>query len=756
MDFTEKDNKLISQELEILKISAKNRCARDLEYDLVLKAFDFANEAHKGIRRRSGEPYIIHPINVARIVVEEIGLGYKSIIAALLHDVVEDTDYNVDDIERLFGAKIASLVDGLTKLKTAFSESGSMQAENFKRIILTLNDDVRVILIKLADRLHNVRTIDSMPDYKKDKILGETMYIFAPLAHRLGLYPIKSEMENIWFKTREPDQFNEILEKLQKKEEQTGKGIDEFIASIEQALIKAGIKFTISKRIKTPHSIWKKMRQKEVSFEEIFDLFAARIVFEPSSIHEEKHITKKILEIVKDMYTAHPDRDRNWIDKPKPNGYQAMHCTVMSPMGIWIEIQIRSKRMNEVAEKGLAAHWSYKRNHTSDELGESELEKWLDTVREVLENPDINALDFLDKFHNTLLAEDIYVFTPKGESKTMPKESTALDFAYNIHSQIGNKSIAAKANQKLVPLSYKLRNGDQIEIITADYQTPQKEWLSFLKSSKARNQVNDYLNKDTKDKIVAGRNMLEEELKNYNLTIKNSVLKKLFIAYNVTIKDELYSKIGHGIITLEDLGKILKNNNPVKNVVFWTFELLKPGKSNKDANNNDDDDIEDSIPVIDKKKTYLLKENLQDNSLTYKAAECCYPIPGDNVTCFLQNKRDIIVHKRSCPIAIDLSATHGDRIISAKWEKHVVQSSLARVKVSGVDRIGILNEITKITTLIFSINVRKITLETFDGIFNGYFDCYIKNAKDLDVLITHIKQIKGIDKVERVEINKEK
>ena len=489
---------MIEKEFEVLRLASLKRCANQGEYETVLKAFDFAKAAHNGVRRRSGEPYIIHPISVAQIVVQEIGLGYKSIVAALVHDVVEDTEYTLEDIERLFGAKVASLVDGLTKIKSAIDSKTSGQAENFKRILLTLNDDVRVILIKLADRLHNMRTLDFMPYHKKSKVISETMYIFIPLAHRLGLYSIKSELENIWLFHTLPSQYEFIQSRIAQTVEERGCAMDSFIEPIAESLRQAGFKFSITKRTKSPYSIWRKMETKGIPFEQIYDLYAVRIIFEAKPEQVERIQCWHIYSLITELYLSKTDRIRDWVSTPKINGYEALHCTVMGPQGNWVEIQIRSTRMNELAERGVAAHWSYKEAGTPSE---KDMDRWLNMVREVLENPDSNALEFLDRFHSDLLSSEIYVFTPKGESKSLTKGSTALDLAYAIHSEIGNKAIAAKANFKLVALSYELRNGDQVEIITAESQKPQREWLDFVKTPKAKGFIMDALKSEIKDHL---------------------------------------------------------------------------------------------------------------------------------------------------------------------------------------------------------------------------------------------------------------
>ncbi|MBO5708079.1 MAG: bifunctional (p)ppGpp synthetase/guanosine-3',5'-bis(diphosphate) 3'-pyrophosphohydrolase [Bacteroidales bacterium] len=504
--FRQRDYEVIAREYADLKEAARKRCTDQSELDMIQKAFDFANEAHKGVRRRSGDPYILHPIAVAKIVVSTIGLGYKSIVAALLHDVVEDTAYNIDDIRNLFGERVATLVEGLTKIKTVLDNEDkarqkSMQAENFKRILLTLNDDVRVVLIKLADRLHNCRTIEYVSEHKRKKILSETMYVFIPLAHRLGLYGMKSEMEDIWLRYNEPEAYNSISEKVNKDVIDKEKEIDEFIAPIEDALRNAGFRFEIKKRVKTPYSIWHKMNTKGVSFEEIFDLYAVRIIFDPQEDAKESERDQcyHIFSIITSLYKYKSDRIRDWVNFPKNNGYEALHCTLMSRSGIWVEVQIRSRRMHEVAEKGIAAHWSYKKDGFIDK-SQNEVDKWIVQVKEILVNPDVNALDLLDMIHNDLIKSEIFVFTPKGEQRSIEKGATALDFAYSIHSQIGHKAIAAKVNLKLVPLSRELKTGDQVEIITAETEKPKREWLDFVKTRKAKALILDHLKDEHKEK----------------------------------------------------------------------------------------------------------------------------------------------------------------------------------------------------------------------------------------------------------------
>ncbi|MBP3342843.1 MAG: bifunctional (p)ppGpp synthetase/guanosine-3',5'-bis(diphosphate) 3'-pyrophosphohydrolase [Bacteroidales bacterium] len=767
MMFTKEDNDLIYKEFESLRLASLKRCANKEEYEGVVRAFEFANEAHKGVRRRSGEPYILHPIAVAKIVVQEIGLGYKSIVTALLHDIVEDTEYTVEDISRLFGEKVASLVDGLTKIKSAMdtnhnkaqggdknaklseNQEKSLQAENFKRILLTLNDDVRVILIKLADRLHNLRTIDSMPERKKDKILSETMYIFIPLAHRLGLYSIKSEMENIWLRFRQPDDYAYIQKKLAIYTQEKSCDIDRFIEPIEKILKKEGYKFTISKRTKTPYSIWRKMQNKGIQFDQIYDLFAIRIIFEPKEGITERQQCYDIFSLISADYISKPDRLRDWVGRPKSNGYEALHCTLMSTLGNWMEVQIRSRRMDEIAERGLAAHWSYK----GVQKNESELDNWLNMVREVLENPDVSALEFLDKFHASLLSSEIYVFTPTGESKKLQKGATALDFAYYIHSKIGERAIAAKVNLKLVPLSHVLQNGDQVEIITAETQKPKREWLDFVTTTKAKRLIYDSLKADIKNAIKEGQHALDQALAKLGVTPQNRVFKKLLLEYNLNNKDELYNKIGTGLIDLSELEKVLKKNNENKFVKFWNLQFFF-GNSDKEKDDQEGDDTQNEAkrPKVDKKKDYLLEENPLDKTLSYKAAECCNPIPGDPIIGFLDDNNEVVIHKKVCPHAISLASRQGGKIVNAKWTKHTILSFLARIGLKGIDRIGIVNEITKYITLVLSVNIRKIHFETHDGIFEGYIDLYVHNTEDLEMIMKRMLKIKGVESATRTDI----
>ena len=736
-EFTQQDYAVISRDYADLKEAARKRCANQGELDMVQKAFDFANEAHKGVRRRSGEPYILHPIAVAQIVVSNIGLGYKSICAALLHDVVEDTDYTVDDIRNIFGDKIASLVDGLTKIKTVLdnedkAKQNSIQAENFKRILLTLNDDVRVVLIKLADRLHNCRTIEFMPEYKRDKILSETMFIFIPLAHRLGLYEVKSEMEDIWLRYKEPQAFNEISEKINRNINDKEKEIDEFIRPINEALKAAGFDFEVKKRVKTPYSIWHKMITKGITFEQVYDLYAVRIIFNPEvkSAESERDQCYHVFSIITGIYRYKSDRIRDWVKHPKNNGYEALHCTLMSHSGIWIEVQIRTTRMNDIAERGIAAHWTYKKDGFVDE-NENEMDSWISKVKEILVNPDVNALELLDIIHNDLTTTDIFVFTPKGDQKSIAKGATALDFAYAIHSEIGNKAIAAKVNMKLEPLSYELKTGDQVEIITAETEKPKREWLQFLKTRKAKNIVLDYLKGERQESISIGRKMVEEQLSAIGSKLNDGTVKAMLNGYEIfeNDPDELYFRVGIGLLKLNNLEEIVRKNEE-KQSKSWGFPWFR----NKD-----------------KKNSYVINDE-SDTKHKYVIASCCNPIPGDSVVGFLASDGTVTVHKKTCNVANSIAAKHGDRIVMPVWEKAADQSFLVRLSLKGVDRIGIINEISRYISLVMSVNIRKFCLGTEEGIFEGYIDLYVHDKEDLEKLIKKLNKIEGITSVVRSDV----
>ena len=730
-EFNQQDYEVIARDYADLKEAARKRCANLDELEIVQKAFEFANLAHKGVRRRSGEPYILHPIAVAKIVVSNIGLGYKSIVAALLHDVVEDTSYTVEDIRNLFGDKVASLVDGLTKIKTVLDNEDkaaqkSIQAENFKRILLTLNNDVRVVLIKLADRLHNCRTIEYMPEHKRDKILSETMVVFIPLAHRLGLYEVKSEMENIWLRYKEPDAYNDISSKINRNITDKEKEINEFIIPIDQALKKSGFKSEIKKRVKSPYSIWHKMQTKGVTFDQVYDLYAVRIIFDAEANGKEKGIESErdqcyhIFSIITGIYKYKSDRVRDWVKYPKHNGYEALHCTLMSNTGIWIEVQIRSKRMNDIAEKGIAAHWAYKKDGFAQE-SESEMDRWISKVKEILVNPDVNALDLLDLIHNDLMKTDIMVFTPKGDQKSIEKGATALDFAYAIHSHIGNKAIAAKVNLKLVPLSYVLNTGDQVEIITAENEAPKSEWLQFLTTSKARKFVLDYIRSERLESVKKGRNMLEVALNAINWNLDDKTLHILMKGLGLleSRPEELFYRVGEGIIKLDNLNQDLKKGI---------------SRDKKESNKAVKIDVTGSRYVI---------------------ATCCNHIPGDSVIGFVEPDGNISIHKKTCSIANSLASKYGDRIVMPTWE-NIAGSTMAfpvRIQLKGFDRIGMINDITKYISFVMNVNIRKINIGSEDGIFDGYLDLLVPDRKTLEIIVDKLTKIEGIQTVLRSDLN---
>ena len=733
-NFTAADELTIRREFEKLRLVSLKRCADQQQYNLVLQAFEFANKAHWNVRRRSGEPYIIHPIAVARIVVQEIGLGCKSICAALLHDVVEDTEYTADDISQVFGDKIASLVEGLTKIKSALDNdnlkehpySNSLQAENFKRILLTLNDDARIVLIKLADRLHNIRTIASMPEYKRMKILSETMYIFIPVAHRLGLYNIKSEMEDVWMRYNEPLEYQRIDSELERTMSTRGENIEKFVAELNGMLRENKIPARITKRLKSPYSIWRKMQVKHIPFEQIYDTYAVRIVFVPNGNTSEADQCWQIARIITRRFPCNESRNRNWVDTPKVNGYEALHRTVMF-MGMWIEVQIRTERMNAIAERGVAAHWAYKQGVFINE-SESSLNHWLKFVQDILENPDADALQFLDDVHTELLASEIYVFTPDGEARCLPKGSTALDFAYDIHSHIGNHAIAAKVNMKLVKLSTELVNGDQVEIITSESAKPKKEWIDFLKTVSARSAVKNALKEEDVDYTELGMNMLKDELAKRNIKLQNRVIRKLQSYYKIKEgKDALYNQIGVGMIDLGELDKVLTSNPKEREVQMWGFKLL-------DANSK-------HIKIL-----------LDEDKVKFLASDCCHPIPGDQVGGVFDGNNTITIHRTSCPVYTNIAATQGDRLVALRWSKHYMMSYLARISIEGIDRMGILSEITNQLSNKLDINLRKISIEAHDEVFTGFIDLYVHDQADVDKIIDAFSKINGIIKAGREEI----
>jgi len=731
-----KEDQKINAILESL-IKNCNYCKSPKDEKLIRKAFKIADDAHKGMRRKSGEPYIVHPLEVAVIVSEEIGLGVTSTVCAILHDVVEDTDLTIEDIENAFGKKIASIIDGLTKISGVFDkESNSLQAENFRKMLLTLSDDVRVIFVKLADRLHNMRTLGSLPRHKQIKIAGETIYLYAPLAHRLGLYRLKSELEDLSLKYRYPEVYNEISEKVKLTEERRCHLINHFSLPIIDALQDNDFEFNISGRPKTIYSIWQKMHQKNVTFEEIYDLFAIRIVFEPQPEIPEKTQCWNIYSIITDIYAPKPERIRDWVSTPKANGYEALHTTVMGPNGKWMEVQIRSRRMDEIAERGFAAHWKYK----DKAAPESELDKWIKRIRETLESPSENAMEFLDDFKLNLFSSEIMVFTPKGHVVTLPKGSTALDFAYDIHTEIGNQAIGAKVNHRLVPLSSTLSSGDQVEILTSDVQKPNLEWYQFVTTVKAKSAIKNALKAETKNRTDVGKELLIEKLKELNLTPSSRILKKLVPAYNSTHKDELYSKIGSGLISLDDLKDVLSKNTRSKWVRVWDLNV---GRSQKKTSGKED---------YDSRGTLILHETMEGDERSYDLAKCCNPIPGDEVVAVRLETGNLLVHRTDCSKAVKIMSSHGDKLVAAKWTQHKVLSYLARIQLKGWDRFGVYNRITNTITKELNISMRTINLHGHDGIFTGTIDLYVHNTNDLNNLILNLIKLKGVESVHRVDV----
>ena len=711
--------------------------------EIITKAFNFANQAHKGIKRRSGEPYIMHPIAVAQIVCNEIGLGSTSICAALLHDVVEDTDYTVEDIENIFGPKIAQIVDGLTKISGGiFGDRASAQAENFKKLLLTMSNDIRVILIKIADRLHNMRTLGSMLPNKQYKIAGETLYIYAPLANRLGLYKIKTELENLSFKYEHPEEYAEIEEKLNATAAERDKVFNDFTAPIRTQLDKMGLKYRILARVKSIYSIWNKMQTKHVPFEEIYDLLAVRIIFEPRNVEEELNDCFDIYVSISKIYKPHPDRLRDWVSHPKANGYQALHVTLMGNNGQWIEVQIRSERMNDVAEQGFAAHWKYKEGGGSEDEGE--LEKWLKTIKEILDDPQPDAIDFLDTIKLNLFASEIFVFTPKGELKTMPQNSTALDFAFSLHTDIGSHCIGAKVNHKLVPLSHKLQSGDQVEILTSKSQRVQPQWEVFATTARARAKIAAILRKERKANQKIGEELLNEFLKKEEIRPEEAVIEKLRKFHNFKNEEELLAAIGSKAITL---GEADKNELREKQTSNWKKYLtLSFGNSNKEK--PEEKEPQEKEKINPKEILKLTEESLQKK---YIMAECCHPIPGDDVLGYVDENDRIIIHKRQCPVAAKLKSSYGNRILATEWDTHKELSFLVYIYLRGIDSMGLLNEVTQVISRQLNVNIRKLAIETNDGIFEGKIQLWVHDVEDVKTICNNLKKIQNIKQVNRVE-----
>ncbi|WP_316822839.1 bifunctional (p)ppGpp synthetase/guanosine-3',5'-bis(diphosphate) 3'-pyrophosphohydrolase [Pedobacter gandavensis] len=697
----------------------------------IRKAFDMALESHKNMRRKSGEPYIYHPIAVAQIAAEEIGLGTTSIVCALLHDVVEDTDITLEDIEREFGKKTAKIIDGLTKISGVFDYNSSLQAENFRKMLLTLADDVRVILIKLADRLHNMRTMDFMPRHKQLKIASETIYLYAPLAHRLGLYAIKSELEDLSMKYLEPDTYKYIATQLNEKKAERTLFIKRFVEPINEILAEQGLTADIYGRPKSIHSIWNKMKSKNIPFEEVYDLFAIRIILD-SAPENEKADCWKAYSIVTDLYRPNPDRLRDWVSSPKGNGYESLHTTVMGPKGQWVEVQIRTQRMNEIAEKGFAAHWKYK--ESSNDNG---LDQWIMKVREMLNNPEANALDFLDDFKMNLFSDEIFIFTPKGALLQLPLGATALDFAFEIHTDVGAKCIGAKVNHKLVPLSYKLQNGDQVEIITSSKQTPKEDWLNIVVTAKAKSKIKSSLKEEKRKIADQGKETLERKLKSLKITYNTDNLNKLTYFFKLPSTQELFIAVAKGKIELKDLKDYLASEKEIEN----------RGSSEK----SDNQKIEALLSRVKGPESdiLLIGEDLQ--KIDYTLAACCNPIPGDDVFGFVTVNEGIKIHRTNCPNAAQLMANYGYRVVKAKWNRQQELTFLTGLHIIGIDDVGLINNITKVISGDFKVNMRSITVDTDNGIFDGSIMVYVNDKEHLDNLIKNLLEVKGVTAVTRFD-----
>ncbi len=715
--------------------------------DIITKAFNFARQAHKGVRRLSGEPYIMHPIAVAQIACEEMGLGSTSICSALLHDVVEDTDYTVEDIENIFGPKIAQIVDGLTKISGGiFGDRASAQAENFKKLLLTMSDDIRVILIKICDRLHNMRTLQSQPANKQYKIAGETLYIYAPLANRLGLNKIKTELENLSFRFEHPEEYANITNKLSFTKEQRDRLFELFTAPIKETLDAMGIDYELKARVKSPYSIWNKMQTKHVTFDEIYDILAVRIIFTPKVRADEIDECFKIYVAISRIYKSHPDRLRDWLSHPKANGYQALHVTLMSKQGRWIEVQIRSDRMNEVAEQGFAAHWKYKDKgeYTEDE---NELNEWLRTIKEILDDPQPDAMDFLDAIKLNLFASEIFVFTPKGEIKTMPAGCTALDFAFQIHTLLGSHCIGAKVNHKLVPLSHKLQSGDQVEILTSKSQHVQPSWLNFATTAKAKAKIQAILRRNNREIQKQGEAFLNAWLERNDMEMTTSVLDKLCEFHNLKKHESLFLCIGNKSVILtekdlDELNKKKKNSSPSN----WLKYVPFIGHDKKD----EQDKKAEPFTVdntLNRKKAIVINDGNID---TYLFPTCCHPIPGDDILGYIDNQNHVEIHKRNCPVASKLKSSYGNRLLDAKWDMRNIRLFNATIEIRGIDRQGMLHDVVDVISDEMNVNMHNLSLTSKEDIFMGKIEVLVHNRQEVKNIINSLKKVKGLQEIQQI------
>ena len=738
------DNKMIEDAFnEVLKIYLASRHRRKV--DIINKAFNFARQAHKGVRRLSGEPYIMHPIAVARIAVEEMGLGSTSICAALLHDVVEDTDYTVEDISNIFGERIAHIVDGLTKISGGiFGDRASAQAENFKKLLLTMSDDIRVILIKICDRLHNMRTLASQPANKQYKIAGETMYIYAPLANRLGLNKIKTELEDLSFKYEHPDEYNYIKNKLADTQAQRDTLFAKFTGPIREALDRMGIQYELKARVKSPYSIWNKMQNKHVTFEEIYDILAVRIIYTPKVRSEEINECFKIYVAISQIYKSHPDRLRDWVNHPKANGYQALHVTLMSKQGKWIEVQIRSDHMDEVAEQGFAAHWKYKEGDNENVDDDSELNNWLSTIKEILDDPQPDAMDFLDTIKLNLFASEIFVFTPKGEIKTMPAGCTALDFAFQIHTFLGSHCIGAKVNHKLVPLSHHLQSGDQVEILSSKSQHVQPSWINFVSTAKAKQKVMAILRRDNRETQKKGEQILDDWLKKNELEMTTPILNKLCEVHDMQKHEDLFLAIGRRTILLgdKDVEELLEKKKKNETTSSWLKYVPFFGHSEKKEGKKDNFFIVGE--GFNKKKPVIINE---ENISQFIFPACCHAIPGDDILGYIDNKNRIEIHRRDCTVANKLKAAYGKRILDAKWDMHQVMFFDATIEIRGIDRKRMLHDVSEVISDKLDVNIHKMTIESNEGIFDGQIEIRVHDRNEVKTIMGELRKIEDIKEV---------
>jgi guanosine-3',5'-bis(diphosphate) 3'-pyrophosphohydrolase len=726
----EQEKKLILREYRALLRSLKSRI-KPGDRRLIRQAFEIAADAHKTTRRKSGEPYILHPLAVARICAEEIGLGVRSTICSLLHDTVEDTDITLENIQREFGDEIAKIVDGLTKISNVVDVNASQQAENFRKILLTLTDDPRVILIKLADRLHNMRTMDSMKQEKQLKISSETIYVYAPLAHRMGLYTIKTEMEDLAMKYLEAQTYKEIAQKLSETKRERTKFINEFIKPLKDNLEKGNFDFEIYGRPKSIHSIWNKMKKKGVSFEEVYDLFAIRVILN-SPPEKEKEDCWKVYSMITDEYTPLPERLRDWLSNPKSNGYEALHTTVMGPTGKWVEVQIRTKRMNEIAEKGLAAHYKYKEGAQD----ESRFDKWFNQIREVITTQDVDSVDFLQDFKMSFLAEEIYIYTPKGDVKMLPIGATALDFAFGVHSEVGSKCIGAKVNHKLVPISHKLRSGDQVEIITSNKQKPSEDWLNFVVTAKARSKIKDSLKEEKKAVAEEGKYTVQRKLEGLGVAVNQHNIDELVTYYKLASPLELYYGVAIKNIDLKELKEFKVTGDKLEGPKPLRVMEAKP----------------EYQPALTKKDTELIIFGESSDRIVYNLANCCKPIPGDDVFGFVTTGKGLTIHRTTCPNATKLLSNYGHRIVKTKWAKNNEISFLTGLKIIGMDDVGVVNKITNIISGDLRINISAITIESKEGLFEGTIKLFVHDKEELDELVMRLKSLKGIESVDRFEM----